>query len=289
MAHPHGLEKQQKRETPGNTWTIAPDETCGYLSGSVGAPITCDDYETCLWHVQVAFFCAGSKTTTGHVTCFNREDALNTDKCDDVCISDIYNLLCTETSAPYCRTYAYPSDLRDYRCANTPATRVSSASWTYDGQDDPGFSTTVIVLTTTVPPTEPTTTVPPQESTNPPEPKPPVGAIIGGVVGGLAILGFIILGAIYLLRRKRSQTESEAPPPPIQSEPPVAMTNTKPHVDSTAQSPTVGSPRQSAWPGSSVVPPDPTMSLISRSELTAMPPDYSDSVPEMPGDQNNVH
>lgn len=85
----------QKRETSvtGATWTIATDETCGYLSGSVGAPITCEDYATCAWNVPAGFLCFGSETATGYVTCYDRGDALNTDNCNDVCTSDVYNLL----------------------------------------------------------------------------------------------------------------------------------------------------------------------------------------------------
>lgn len=206
----------------------------------------------------------------------------------------------TETSAPYCRTYIYPSDVRDYRCASTPATRGSSVFWTYDGQDNPGFSTTVLydvsmttVDSTTSPTevtsTEPTTTTQSIEPTHKPESKTPVGAIIGGVVGGLAVVGVIILGAIFLLRRRRSQNESEAPPPPIQPEPAVDMTNTKPPVGYDPQSPSVASPVESEWRGSSVISPQSTtISPVPHSELSAAPPGYSGSIHELSGDQDNV-
>jgi hypothetical protein len=52
----------------------------------------------------------------------------------------------------------------------------------------------------------------------------PVGAIAGGVIGGIAVLGAIIFGVFFLLRRKRNKTQSQVhaqpqapqPPPPTQ-------------------------------------------------------------------------
>ncbi|KAH7129912.1 hypothetical protein B0J13DRAFT_627054 [Dactylonectria estremocensis] len=320
MAYPHGPRAQQKRATSATavTWTISPDETCGYLSGSVGAPITCDNSAICEWLPRGGVLCEGGTTYSAHVSCYEMEDALNTDKCNDVCTSNIYNLLCTETSAPYCRTYVYPSDISDYRCGSTSETRVSSVSWTYEGQVNPGFTTTVIYneletsssesidSISSSPPdvvsaTETISTSQPAEPSPSSDSKTPVGAIVGGVVGGLAVVGFVIVASLYLLRRKRGQNENEAtphhPPPPIQTQfqpqfqpqPPVSMANTKPVVTSTAQSPTVASPVQSEWRGSSVMSPVSAVSPPLPSELGTGPPDYSHSIHELPSNQNNMH
>ncbi|KAH7128954.1 hypothetical protein EDB81DRAFT_764104 [Dactylonectria macrodidyma] len=331
-AHPHAPRAQQERETSvtGYTWTFAPDATCGYLSGSGGAPITCESSAICEWLPSVAIYCEGVTTYSAHTQCLEMEDALNTDKCNDVCTSNIYNLLwsvmplgvlaCTETSAPYCRTYVYPSDISDYRCGSTSETRVSRVDFTYKGQDNPGFTTTVIyndpestafksstsisfTSSDVASSTGPTSTTQSAEPTHSTGSKTPVGAIVGGVVGGLAVVGFVIVGSIYLLRQKRGPHENEVPPhhppPPMQTQlqpqlrpqSPVSTVNTKPAVLSTVQSPTVSSPVQSEWPGSSVMSPVTAVSPPPPSQLGTGPPDYSHShsIHELPSNQNNIH
>lgn len=136
----------------------------------------------------------------------------------------------TDSDTPYCRTYAFPSGVRDYRCASTPVTAVQSADFTYDGQDDPGFVTSVlddtvttaissdtetstepVSTTTTTDPPGPTTTVP---APDPPKKKTPIGAIVGGAVGGVAVIAIIVIAAIYFFRKKKKPTE-----PPVNQTP----------------------------------------------------------------------
>ncbi|KAJ3536626.1 hypothetical protein NM208_g6642 [Fusarium decemcellulare] len=88
-------------------------------------------------HMWIACEVEGQTTGIAHTKCLQREEALDPNLCGDVCVSNTYNLLCTNDTAPYCRTYAFPQGVRDYRCAPTPATRVSSADFTYDGQKHP--------------------------------------------------------------------------------------------------------------------------------------------------------
>ncbi|KAH7123353.1 hypothetical protein B0J13DRAFT_511690 [Dactylonectria estremocensis] len=126
------------------TVTYAPNSTCGYLSGSVQIPITCENKGVCLWELEYFRFIAceiNEDTGLAHTKCLQRDEALDPNLCDDVCASNTYNLFCTNETEPYCRTYAFPKGVRDYRCASTPATRVSSADFTYNGQDYPVFTT----------------------------------------------------------------------------------------------------------------------------------------------------
>jgi hypothetical protein len=48
----------------------------------------------------------------------------------------------------------------------------------------------------------------------------PVGAIAGGVIGGLVVLGAIIFGVVFCLRKKRKNAHPQAPssqqPSPVQ-------------------------------------------------------------------------
>ena len=52
---------------------------------------------------------------------------------------------------------------------------------------------------------------PSETKTAPPPPPPPglnVGAVVGGVVGGLAVISLTILGILYILRRNRRRDQS---------------------------------------------------------------------------------
>ncbi|KAK0750578.1 hypothetical protein B0T18DRAFT_409157 [Schizothecium vesticola] len=231
--------KRQATTSSSITYTLtkAPDSTCGFLSGAPGVAITCENKETCLWESQYigAVFCGLGDENPSYLRCFNREDALNTASCNDVCQSNSFNLLCTGTASPYCRTYAYPSGIRDYRCAATPVTAPQSVLFTYSNQDDrtltvselggpvlslipsaaAGGGTTTRERTTTTS-SETTTatvsaTVPPAEGGGS---SPPVGAIVGGVIGGLAVIGLLVLAAFFLIRRKKSQDLNTTQPGP---------------------------------------------------------------------------
>jgi hypothetical protein len=64
-------------------------------------------------------------------------------------------------------------------------------------------------------PTDPPTGVP-----GPTSPKSNTGIIVGGVVGGIALIGIIGLVAIFLLRRKRAKTTAHQPAPAVYYPPP---------------------------------------------------------------------
>ncbi|KAF5978737.1 hypothetical protein FBULB1_6054 [Fusarium bulbicola] len=162
------------------TVTIAPDETCGYVGGNEALP------------------------------------------------SNTFNLLCTTSNRPFCRTYVYPSGIFDYECASTTVEGLVRVRFTFERQKSPKLSIVTLTdgaseglgepVTVTVqgkatgspsavtvymipqPPSESTTTSEPSSSSNK---SPPIGAIVGGVVGGAAVLGLIGLGAFCLVRRQK--------------------------------------------------------------------------------------
>ncbi|KAF7542442.1 hypothetical protein G7Z17_g11565 [Cylindrodendrum hubeiense] len=205
------------------TLTVSPDETCGYLSGSAGVGITCDNGALCSWEVTSigAILCGA----TGYVQCIPMSIATDSEQCNDVCQSNSFNLICTDTASPYCRTYDFPSGVRDYRCAPTPVTAVQSADFTWDGQSDPQFITTVLddetistssssTTSTTTTTTSSSSTDPVPGPTDPPVPKPksktPIGAIVGGAVGGVAVIALIVFGVIYMLRKNKKPKDPAA-------------------------------------------------------------------------------
>ncbi|KAK0638500.1 hypothetical protein B0T16DRAFT_421269 [Cercophora newfieldiana] len=237
--------KRQATTSSTTTFTVtkAPDSTCGFLSGSPGAAITCENKKPCVWESQYvgAIFCGFEDTDPSYLRCFEREAALNPSSCNDVCQTNSFNLLCTDTASPYCRTYAYPGGVRDFRCAVTPVTAPQSVLHTYTNQDDRtltvsqlggtiiGFIPSAAGGTTNTRTTRtPTASITdPTDPTNPtgrggvtsitvtptPTPgdggssSPPIGAIVGGVVGGLAVIGLLILGAFFLIRRNKKNQD----------------------------------------------------------------------------------
>ncbi|KPM34600.1 hypothetical protein AK830_g11977 [Neonectria ditissima] len=227
------LAKRADSSTPITvTVTVAPDETCGYLSGEAGAAITCENDGICSWEAQ-------SLNVVGcgdilHSTCYPMSEATDLSSCNDVCQTNTWNLLCTESKRPFCRTYQFPEGVLDYRCASTEVEDVQSVDFTYFGQDDPGFTTTLLsdesqITSMASLPTRPTVTVtgdPSDEThTDTPDPSPkhktPIGAIIGGAVGGLLVLVLLILGILCLRRRNnKKHKETAAPPPPPTGYPP---------------------------------------------------------------------
>ncbi|KAF5710364.1 hypothetical protein FMUND_9566 [Fusarium mundagurra] len=226
--------------------TIAPDKTCGYLSGQPGAAVTCENDRMCSWAASsgVGLVACASEI---YVACVESTKAVDPSQCNDVCQSNTFNLLCTNSDTPFCRTYAYPSGIFDYRCASTSVENVQSVKFTYQGQKNANFVTTTLsdgiasesLSTTNTDSNQPSETETQTETTTTseaPEPKPtkkskstPVGAIVGGVVGGVALIGLIGLGVVCLLRRRKSKPEpAPAPAQPVmaqqQAPPPAPMT-----------------------------------------------------------------
>ncbi|CEI41837.1 unnamed protein product [Fusarium venenatum] len=207
------LEARSDDGAPEYTITYASDSVCGYLSGSVQIPITCENKNRCLWELESFKFIAceldGETTGIARTKCLARDEALDPNLCDDVCVSNTYNLQCTNDTAPYCRTYAYPRGVHDYRCASTPATRVSSVDFTYDGQKFPDLDVSTVTGSAS------TTTTKAEPDAN--EKGLSAGAIGGIVVG--AIFGIIFAGAgiwYYRTHPRRTQANtglSESHPP----------------------------------------------------------------------------
>ncbi|CAF3646674.1 unnamed protein product [Fusarium graminearum] len=208
------LEVRADDGAPTYTITYASDSVCGYLSGSVQIPISCENKNRCLWELESFKYIAceidGETTGIAHTKCLARDEALDANLCDDVCVSNAYNLQCTNDTAPYCRTYAYPRGVRDYRCAPTPATRVSSVDFTYDGQKfpDPIISTVTGVDRPRSSDSSSTTTEAEESSstaTAEAEPEPKNKGLSEGAIGGIivgAIFGvFIVIGGIWYYRR----------------------------------------------------------------------------------------
>lgn len=77
------------------TVTLAPDETCGWQSGSPGVPITCQNHQPCMWVRDLGVICGQLDQTDSwdvHLRCVEKAAVSNTGLCDNNCQSDIYYL-----------------------------------------------------------------------------------------------------------------------------------------------------------------------------------------------------
>ncbi|KAJ4229149.1 hypothetical protein NW759_003872 [Fusarium solani] len=228
-----GLRRRQYDDnlTTGTiTVTVAPDETCGFDDQAYR--YTCLPSTSCSWELDsiADVFCDFEEILT---TCLDRIDATDTDICDDDCSWDDYILKCTESSSPYCAEWHF-GGITAWVCSDF---RTSETIYsTNDGQPRE-FKTVVFVDGTPsmtwvdamfTPTTESTATDPSETfettttttteelsetKTAPPPPPPPglnVGAVVGGVVGGLAVISLTILGILYILRRNRRRDQSHS-------------------------------------------------------------------------------
>jgi hypothetical protein len=76
--------------------------------------------------------------------CLDSEAALDPMSCNEVCQSNTFKIHCTQAASPYCRTYQYPSGVRDYRCAGSRETGPMSVQHTFNGQTDRVLITSIL-------------------------------------------------------------------------------------------------------------------------------------------------
>ncbi|KAH6607990.1 hypothetical protein Trco_004303 [Trichoderma cornu-damae] len=231
---------------------VAPDATCGYISGLAGAGYTCGVGATCVFFT--------SSTAPGHVACCNTVDCnarnvcidyvgyFSQSKCDNGCAVDTFTLKCTNSALPYCNTISFPGDIMDVFCNNVDITGIQAALTTYRGESSRTF--TPVTLTGNTPPSTSAGASSSSSPTPSPSPTPSstggdgssgsggdngdgskngggsksnTGAIVGGVVGGVGGLALIGLAAYFFLRPKKPaaghEPVSQNPPPVYQSPP----------------------------------------------------------------------
>ncbi|KAF2103763.1 hypothetical protein NA57DRAFT_69973 [Rhizodiscina lignyota] len=224
------------------------DNTCGYVGGSLGGMKTCGTTEYCLAALDSStrgvLGCCGSASNapcTWYQACVDFANYFSSSACDHVCQQDINTQKCIEATAPYCFGYTMPGLSATYYSCDSVTTDVlqpflttfqgetDGRTWTglYDTSSG-GSSNTVNFQTPTSRSVGSTTTSSEGETStsgsgnsssdasgSSPTPSKksstPVGAIVGGVVGGLAVIG-IAVGAIvwFCLRNKRKEKAGAA-------------------------------------------------------------------------------
>ncbi|KAI1167172.1 hypothetical protein F5B18DRAFT_476483 [Nemania serpens] len=235
-----------RRAAGDETVLLGPDNTCGYVSGRAGAPITCNGAYTCALIFGEDYGRAGcySDPNLGiRATCYDYRQVYTQSACDDGCLQDTYTLKCTETTASYCNTITFFSGIIDYFCASLSISTPQQLYTTYLGQTDAktwqhtgggngnnsgngngngnngngngnGSGSDSDNGS--------------NGSSNTAKSSTPVGPIVGGVVGGVGGLALIGLGIFFLLRHNKQKkaanpeqpmkqtaaVDGTAPPPP---------------------------------------------------------------------------
>ncbi|KAL9942414.1 hypothetical protein D7B24_004434 [Verticillium nonalfalfae] len=249
---PYDFLKARQETSSSQTVLVAPSNTCGYVSGRPGAAFTCNGADAnCLFFtadstLRGAVACCNSDVCGARVTCYDRDAIASSSVCDNGCLVDTFTLKCTESSARYCNTISFSSNIWDYFCNSIEISTPQVATTTYQGQSN-AEDWAPLVLTgsgessVTLPPESARTPIFDDESSRSPAPSStggsttdggsgssgggsstPVGAIVGGVVGGvaaIAIAGFLIW---FCLRRKKKQEQANnqpIPPPVMQQAP----------------------------------------------------------------------
>ncbi|WQF81609.1 hypothetical protein CDEST_06623 [Colletotrichum destructivum] len=210
------------------TVLVAPDNTCGYISGRAGAAYTCGSSASCIFFTAVdsstpgRVACCGTQECGARRTCYDSRQVSSSSLCDGGCLVDRFTLKCTNTARPYCNTISFSESIFDYWCNTAEISTPQAAFTTYEGQsarqwsplaltDDPTSTSTGRITTSSV-----TTTVDPGPVTSTSAPDPdndtksaPIGAIVGGVVGGVAVIALVGLGIWFLLRKKKQNPQGQ--------------------------------------------------------------------------------
>ncbi|KAI4869103.1 hypothetical protein F4820DRAFT_62351 [Hypoxylon rubiginosum] len=235
----HELAKRQE----GQTVLIGPDNTCGYVDGRAGAVYSCNGADVLCALVTSSSYgavaCCDGDDCGIRVACVDYREFLLSSACDVGCIQDTYTVKCTNTGAPYCGTVTFFDGIEDYYCDSLSYSTPQQLYTTYDGEDD-GRTFTPVVLTltddssttTTRPNPSPTTeasstdddedatatssaTLSNQTSNNDNKAgakssSTNVGAIAGGVVGGVAGLALIGVAIFFIIRHNKKKKAAAA-------------------------------------------------------------------------------
>ncbi len=168
-----------------------------------------------------------------------------------------------------------------------PSPITSSETTTSSSPTTTPTPTTSSPSTTTTPTPGPTTTTPPPDPGSPT----PIGPIVGGVVGGVAVLGLIGLGIVLIMRRNRNrpadnaaaqqqQPPSNFPPPQMgQVHSPIPTSPTGPGVPP-AYDPRYSYANPPHQANAYQMSPDPNTGIFSHPSPVGSPPFPSPSSPD---------
>ncbi|KAI7781577.1 hypothetical protein LA080_014610 [Diaporthe eres] len=211
---------------------VGGDNTCAYVNGDPDIPLYCDVNSACVYNsVRSNIGCCPDTSTTCSIwtTCLDSSDKnlFTTD--------NGYTLWCGSSEYPYCKTHLYEDDtFTGYTllgCAvaagtdsvvYSPTLSMSSLSSKSSTSDSSSLTSSFGVeatsssaprasnvgSTTTTSSNPASTTAVARSGSS----SAPIGAIVGGVVGGVAVVALFALGLVLLLRRRRSHQAPASDP-----------------------------------------------------------------------------
>ncbi|KAM5355608.1 hypothetical protein ACJ41O_002254 [Fusarium nematophilum] len=204
---------------------VAPDATCGYISGRLGAAYTCGEDATCV-------FLTSSAAGVGKVACCDDIECNYRDACVD--FDDYFQSSNTDTTAPYCNTISFSNGIRDYWCNNVDISTPQMATTRYKGQTDSvswaevaltDSSTEISFVSTgtddhgatvsaeAASDATATETSSKDDEGSKKDSNDKVGAIVGGVVGSVGAIGLIGIGVFFFLRHRGKKAAAAAAAP----------------------------------------------------------------------------
>ncbi|KAG5984501.1 hypothetical protein E4U55_004494 [Claviceps digitariae] len=205
------------------TMMIAPDNTCGWVSASAANPYTCVGRDATCGLIMA------QETVPGVVLCFNAQafnfrlgcvdyvSYFSSSACDDACLQNTYTTKCTRNALPYCNTIAFPGGITDYWCNSISYSTAQTAQTTWRGESGRRSYSTLVesfsnYLDVTSLPTNafnanPTTGSESRISggNSSKGNKIPIGAIVGAVVGGVALIILCLLALFFFLCHRKSR------------------------------------------------------------------------------------
>ncbi|KAM0200686.1 hypothetical protein ACHAPA_008692 [Fusarium lateritium] len=227
--------------------TVAPDNTCGFYTPNTAYHFTCTAGVKCMWEndkYNVAF-CGERDFKTA---CMNSADALNPDKCDEDCRRNTNIQKCTADTKTECYTVYFPNNIEKYPCHSVSGFSsmiFPSGIETYEESSlqvavFPALATSIVddvssieaasldvassigaasskatAQSETTRPATTVTSVPPgeadEDSNTGGGEKSNVGAIAGGVVGGVAVIVGAGLAIFFILRRDSKKKQAAQP------------------------------------------------------------------------------
>ncbi|KAH8891368.1 hypothetical protein GQ53DRAFT_746884 [Thozetella sp. PMI_491] len=286
------------------------DNTCAYVGGKFTSSLYCDVTDACVYNSRRSFIgcCPESSTTCPiYTTCYNSVDS------SSFSTDNGYTLYCGNSQYPNCITHKYATDDPYFSGYTLLGCAVAAGSDTvyYEPKDVQSTSSKSLkagntattatggaggAVTVTVDPGSSTSTS--ASSGGGGGSSTPVGAIAGGVVGGVAGLGLIGAAIFFLIRhnskKKNQQSPAVAPAvAPGQGPPPIA-----PGAPGyPPQQPPMGQyPPQGAWDPNQQTPPggfapvhDPRASIAKPPydpTHSVYQPSYTNSPPGSPPPQS---
>ncbi|KAK3896663.1 hypothetical protein C8A05DRAFT_39792 [Staphylotrichum tortipilum] len=249
----------EARNTDGNT--------CGYIGGTLESSLYCAATGRCVYNsFNMHIGCCDDGTTVCPVwtTCYDSTDR------DSFTTNNGLTLWCGDTSYPHCITHLYQdTNLKGYSllgCAVAAGTgqiwytpKVSSTSTRRSTSVSTTSSSSSSSTTTSSTSSSSSSTPPPTPNPGPDDNKTPIGAIVGGVVGGLGAIVLIVAVIWLLVRQNNKQKKAAAaaaaaaaaggaPPPPgpqdplMSQAPPTAIDPNNPGAQSYYASAAIAAP-----------------------------------------------